>query len=131
MRTAHKIALAGIFGAALGAAVMGALHAQTATPRAYWIANIQEVKDEATYDNYRTAINSTLAPFGGHFIVRGAQPMILDRSPKPPGYIVVLEFPSMKNLRDWWNSPAYSAIRPIRERVTVGQGYAVEGVPPT
>ena len=130
MKPAYRMALAGFAGAALGVIGM-ALAAQNAAPKAYWIANIQEVKDPETYRNYTGIVTATLAPYGGQFIVRGAAPVILDKSPKPPGYIVVIEFPSLKNLRDWWDSETYSKIRPIRERVTVGQGYAAEGVPPS
>jgi uncharacterized protein (DUF1330 family) len=129
MGSASKIAFAGVAGIALGAAGMAALAAQAAPP-AFYVANIQEVKDAQVYTAYTAKVVDTLTPYGGRFIVRGAEPMILDASRKPPGYIVVIQFPSMKNLREWWDSPTYSSIRPIRERLTTGQAYAVEGVAP-
>jgi uncharacterized protein (DUF1330 family) len=129
MRAALKITFAGMAGIALGAAGMAALAGQAAPP-AFYVANIQEVKDAQAYTAYTAKVVDTLTPYGGRFIVRGAEPMILDASRKPPGYIVVIQFPSMKNLRDWWDSPTYSSIRPIRERLTAGQAYAVEGVAP-
>jgi uncharacterized protein (DUF1330 family) len=128
MKTAYKSAAAGI---AIGAIGMAALAAQTTAPPAYYVGNVQEVRDPEAYKAYAGSVAGTLTPFGGKFIVRGAEPVILDASKKPPGYIVVIQFPSMKNLRDWWESPAYSTIRPTRERLTTGQNYAVEGVPPT
>ena len=131
MGSTWKVALAGLLGLALGAAGMAAFAAQTAAPPAYYVGNVQEVKDAEAYKAYAGNVPNTLTPFGGKFIVRGAEPVILDASRKPPGYIVVIQFPSMKNLRDWWNSPVYSSIRPIRERLTTGQNYAVEGVPPS
>jgi uncharacterized protein (DUF1330 family) len=88
------------------------------------------VKAAEAYKVYAAKVPDTLVPFGEKFIVRGAEPVILDASRKPPDYIVVIQFPSMNNLRAWWNSPVYSSIRPIRERLTTGQNYAVEGVPP-
>ena len=130
MKSASKTLLAGLSGIILGAAGMTAFAAQTAAPPAYYVGNVQEVKDAEGYKTYAGKVADTLTPFGGKFIVRGAEPVILDASRKPPGYIVVIQFPSMKNLRDWWNSPVYSSIRPIRERLTTGQNYAVEGVPP-
>ena len=130
MGSQGKIALAALSGIVLGAAGM-AFAAGAAAPPAYYVGNVQEVKDAEAYKAYAGKVAGTLTPFGGNFIVRGAEPVILDASRKPPGYIVVIQFPSMKNLRDWWNSPAYSSIRPIRERLTTGQNYAVEGVPPT
>ena len=130
MRSRLQIALAGLSGVILGAAGMAAFAAGTSAPPAFYVGNVQEVKDAEAYKSYATKVPDTLTAFGGKFIVRGAEPVILDASKKPPGYIVVIQFPSMKNLRDWWNSPVYSSIRPIRERLTVGQNYAVEGLPP-
>jgi uncharacterized protein (DUF1330 family) len=130
MQSKWKIALAALSGLALGAAGMAAFAAQTATAPAYYVGNVQEVKDAEAYKAYAAKVGDTLKPFGGTFIVRGAEPVILDASRKPPGYIVVIQFPSMRNLRAWWDSPVYSAIRPIRERLTTGQNYAVEGLPP-
>src|SRR5207237_1981017 len=130
-RSTGAIALAGLAGLVLGAAGMAALAAQTAAPMAYYVGNVQEVKDAEAYKAYTGKVADALTPFGGKFIVRGAEPVILDASRQPPGYIVIIQFPSMKNLRDWWNSPVYSSLRPIRERLTTGQNYAVEGVAPS
>jgi len=131
MQSGCKQLLACLAGMAFGAAGMAAFAAQTSAPPAYYVGNVQEVKDPDAYKTYAGKVPETLTPFGGKFIVRGAEPVILDASRKPPGYIVVIQFPSIKNLRDWRNSPAYSAIRPIRERLTTGQNYAVEGMPPS
>jgi uncharacterized protein (DUF1330 family) len=130
MKLAGKTLLAGLSGIVLGAAGMTVFAAQTDAP-AYYVGNVQEVKDAEAYKAYAGKVADTLTPFGGKFIVRGAEPVILDASRKPPGYIVIIQFPGMRNLRDWWNSPVYSSIRPIRERLTTGQNYAVEGVPPS
>jgi uncharacterized protein (DUF1330 family) len=131
MVSTWKIALAGLSGIVFGAAAMAAFAAPASAPPAYYVGNVQEVKDAEAYKAYAGKVSGTLVPFGGKFIVRGAEPVILDASRKPPGYIVVIQFPNMKSLRDWWNSPVYSSIRPIRERLTTGQNYAVEGVPPS
>jgi len=131
MKSAFKLALASVMGAVVGAIGMSALHAETATPPAFVVANIQEVKDADMYGKYRAAVVGTQTPYGGHALARGATPVALDKSILPKGTIVIIAFPSMKNLQDWWTSPAYSAIRPLRENATVGQVYAVEGLPPS
>lgn len=128
MKHAFTVALVAIGGIIAGAAGM-AIAGESAVPKAYYVGNVQEVKDAVAYRDYASKVQDTINPFGGRFIVRGAEPVILDASRKPPGYIVVIEFPSMRNLREWWDSPVYSGIRPIRERLTTGQNYAVEGVP--
>ncbi len=129
MKQVFTAVLAALGGVIAGAAGM-AMAVESAAPKAYYVGNVQEVKDTVTYRDYATKVQDTINPFGGRFIVRGAEPVILDASRKPPGYIVVIEFPNMRNLRAWWDSPIYSGIRPIRERLTTGQNYAVEGVPP-
>ena len=131
MGSTAKIVLAGMTGITLGAAGMAAIAAQTATAPAYYVGDVQSVKDAEAYKTYAGKVPETLAPFGGKFIVRGAEPVILDASRKPPGYIVIIQFPSIKDLRAWWDSPVYSSIRPIRVRLTTGQNYAVEGLPPS
>jgi uncharacterized protein (DUF1330 family) len=102
MGSGWKIVLTGLSGLILGAAGMAAFAAPNAAPPAYYVGNVQEVKDAEAYKAYAGKVGDTLTPFGGKFIVRGAEPVILDASRKPPGYIVVIQFPSMKSLRDWW-----------------------------
>jgi uncharacterized protein (DUF1330 family) len=126
--TSIKTVLAGLSGMALGAAGVGALHAQSAPP-AFLVANIQAVKDQATYDKYRAAVAATQVAYGGRFLARGAKAVMLDASPTPQGTIVIISFPNMKALQEWWKSPEYSAIRPLREIATVSTIYAVEGLP--
>jgi uncharacterized protein (DUF1330 family) len=129
MKSTIKLSLVGVIGFLAGASAMQVLHAQTATAPAYLIGNIEKVTDEATFAQYRAAAGKSQGPFGGHALVRDASPVPVDGSTLPQGKIVVLQFPSMKALQDWWNSPAYAAARPLREKSTVGRTYAVEGIP--
>jgi uncharacterized protein (DUF1330 family) len=119
----------GVLGIFAGTAGTTLLQAATEEPAAYLVANIQSVKDQAQYDRYRGAVAGTQAPYGGRFLVRGAMPVMLGNSAVPQGTVVIIRFPSMKNLQDWWNSPAYSAIRPLRESGTVSRLFAAEGLP--
>ena len=49
----------------------------------------------------------------------------------PAGSLVVLAFNNMDDVKAWWNSPAYQAIIPLREKSTKTRAYAVQGVPPS
>jgi uncharacterized protein (DUF1330 family) len=131
MQATYRTAIVGAFGVIAGASAMGALRAQAAMapPPAYLIANAEAVTDSATLKQYGAAVGKTIAAFGGHLIVRGAPAVKLDASPLPKGVFVVVQFPSMTALQDWWNSPAYTAIRPLREKSTVGHLFALEGAP--
>jgi uncharacterized protein (DUF1330 family) len=98
------MALALVVGAAIGAAGMEAIHAQTATAPAFLVANIKDVKDRANYDKYRAAVAGTQTPYGARFLARGAKAVGLDKSPLPQGTVSIVLYPSMKSLREWWNS---------------------------
>jgi uncharacterized protein (DUF1330 family) len=110
---------------------MGILRAQgpSGAAPAYVIANAEAVTDSATLAKYGAAVGKTISDFGGHLIVRGAIAVRLDSSPLPKGAFVIVQFPSMQALQNWWNSPEYVAIRPYRERPTIGHVFALEGIP--
>ena len=46
----------------------------------------------------------------------------------PPNRIVVVTFDSAGAARKWYDSPVYSAIKPIRLRSAKARGFIVEGV---
>jgi uncharacterized protein (DUF1330 family) len=133
MRSASTTALVGTLAVLAGAATMGVVRAQgpAAAAPAYVIANAEAVTDSATLAKYGAAIGKTISDFGGHIIVGGAMAVRLDSSPLPKGVFVIVQFPSMQALQNWWNSPEYVAIRPYRERSTVSHLFALEGVRPT
>ena len=93
------------------------------------MANIESISDTATFAQYRAETGKTQAPFEGRVLVRDAPPVPVDASTLPQGKIVIVQFPSMKALQDWWNSPAYAQVRPPREKSSVSRLFAVEGVP--
>jgi uncharacterized protein (DUF1330 family) len=62
----------------------------TASP-AYGVALLQDVRMGPPIVEYLERIDATLAPYGGHFIVHGATPEILEGT--SPGTMVVIEFP--------------------------------------
>jgi uncharacterized protein (DUF1330 family) len=93
---------------------------------AYVIADV-EVLDSAAYEEYRQQVPATIAAFGGRYLVRGGALTVLegDWSPKR---CVILEFPSMAQLKAWYDSPAYVPLRAIRERTTKSRLVMVEGL---
>ena len=93
---------------------------------AYVIADV-EVLDSAAYEEYRQQVPATSAAFGGRYLVRGGALTVLegDWSPKR---CVILEFPSMAQLKAWYDSPAYVPLRAIRQRSTKSSLVMVEGL---
>ncbi|MCX4548619.1 DUF1330 domain-containing protein [Streptomyces sp. NBC_01387] len=77
---------------------------------------------------YLENIQSTLDPFGGHFLVHGAQLEV--REGKWPGTLVVIGFPGIEEARAWYDSPAYQELLPLRTGHVDGDAVLVEGVAP-
>ena len=129
MNTNSNRALAVLAGISIGAVSVMAIHAQEAkTPPAYLIAET-EVTDRAAFQRYAEKVPETLAPFSGsfHFVVRGGETQALEG--QPPKGIVVIAFDSTEKALAWYNSPAYEAIKPIRQGASVSRLFIAEGVP--
>jgi uncharacterized protein (DUF1330 family) len=119
---------------AIGAAIAGAvganfLHAQTAVPPAYVLAEVQ-VTDPDTFKQYLAALPGTLAPYKVRTLTRSPA-VALDSSQPPAGSLVILGFNSMDDVKAWWNSSAYQAIIPLRDKAAKTRVYAVQGMPPS
>ncbi|GAA3481368.1 DUF1330 domain-containing protein [Streptomyces yanii] len=77
---------------------------------------------------YIERIQSTMEPFGGRFLVHGAQVEVIEGD--WPGALVVIGFPSMTAARGWYESEAYRELLPLRTRNMAGDAVLVEGVGP-
>jgi uncharacterized protein (DUF1330 family) len=89
-----------------------------------------QVTDPDTFKQYLAVVLGTLAPYKVRTLAR-ANPVVLDSSTPPAGSLVALAFNSMEDVKAWWNSPAYQAIIPLREKSTKTRVYAVQGMPPS
>ena len=92
---------------------------------AYVIADIQ-VTDPTSYDRYRPLAASSIARFGGRFVVRGGKVDLLEGVPEPQR-IVVIEFPDAETARRWYRSDEYQKARIIRQSASRGSVFLVEG----
>lgn len=93
---------------------------------AYVIANVT-VKDPVRYEDYRRLVGPTIEKYGGRFIARGGSIEVLEGDWQPTR-LVVVEFPSAAAAREWWNSPAYSEAKRIRQATSEGTLLILEGV---
>jgi len=97
------------------------------TMPAYAIAHLQDVAIGPEIVGYIQAIDATLAPFQGRFLIHGASPEIVEGP--WPGDLVVIAFPDMARARDWYASPAYQEILSLRTGHSRSVAMLVEGVP--
>ncbi len=93
---------------------------------AYLIGEV-EVLDAAGYAAYGQQVPATVAAYGGRYLARGGAIERLEGN-WAPSRCVVLEFPSMAQLKTWWDSPEYVPLRALRERCTRSNIIVTEGV---
>jgi uncharacterized protein (DUF1330 family) len=93
---------------------------------AYIIAQV-EVTDPATFAQYRAQVPAVLAAYGGRYLVRGGQTETLEGEWQV-SRLVVLEFPSMEQLKRFYHSPEYAPLITMRQTAADSVLVAVEGV---
>ncbi len=87
---------------------------------AYVISEL-EVRDPVAIETYRSIA-------AGRYLVRGGAANAAEGGP-PPKTIVVVEFPSMERLREWYASPEYAEALNVRRTALDRRLIFVEGVP--
>ena len=92
---------------------------------AYLIANV-DVKDAATFEEYRKQVPATIAKHGGRYLVRGGRVERVEGTWNPTR-LVVLEFPSIEQARQWYDSEEYRGPKALRKTCTVTDAVFVEG----
>lgn len=95
---------------------------------AYVIVNIARVIDAAAYADYQAQVSAGVSAAGGRYLVRGGALERLEGTWQP-NRLVVLEFPSLEAARAWWASPAYAALKELRQASTATEMVLVDGVP--
>lgn len=95
---------------------------------AYALAHLHNPSLHPEVLDYIERIQATLDPFGGRFVVHGAEVEV--REGEWPGTVVIIEFPDVQAARDWYVSPAYQEILPLRTDHIDGAAIIVDGVAP-
>jgi uncharacterized protein (DUF1330 family) len=96
--------------------------------KAYVISEV-EVLDESDADAYRRFAAASIAEYGGRYLVRGVQAEVVEGGPMVR-QIVIVEFPSLERVREWYASPAYAEALRFREEALDRRLMFVEGVAP-
>lgn len=95
--------------------------------KAYAIAYLNDVDFGEAIIEYIEKIDATMAPYGGHFLVHGGT--ITPAEGEWTGDIVIIEFPDAQAATDWYASPGYQEILPLRTENSRSIAALVEGVP--
>jgi uncharacterized protein (DUF1330 family) len=95
---------------------------------AYVISEV-EVRDPVAIETYRTIAAKSIAQYGGRYLVRGGAANTAEGGP-PPKNIIIVEFPSMTRLREWYASPEYAEALKVRGTALDRRLIFIEGVAP-
>lgn len=92
-----------------------------------YVIAIIDVTDAEGYQEYSRQVPATIAKYGGRYLVRGGK-MELGEGEWPGPRTVILEFPSLERARQWYDSPEYQPLRPIRQANSRARIAFFEGV---
>ncbi|KWV60779.1 hypothetical protein AS156_27420 [Bradyrhizobium macuxiense] len=93
---------------------------------AYVISEV-EMRDAASFEAYRALAVKTIEQYGGRYIVRGGAVELIEGGP-PPKAIVIVEFPTIARLREWYASAEYADALKHRRTALERRLIFVEGV---
>ncbi len=94
---------------------------------AYAVAIIRETKFGPDIRKYLEQIDETLRPYSGKFRIHGGPYDNVEGTWN--GDLVMIEFPDMERANQWYNSPQYQLIQPLRAANTSSEVFFVSGVP--
>lgn len=77
---------------------------------------------------YRELAQASIARYGGRYLVRGALPDALEGDWPDGNRMVVIEFPSLEQAKDWYASPEYAQARAERFDLSGRRMLFVEGL---
>lgn len=96
---------------------------------AYAIAQV-EVTDPETFARYGAQVPATIEKYGGRYLVRGGATQAMEGDWAPPR-LVVIEFPSMEQLQQWYDSEEYKPLIELRQQSAKTNLSFVEGYIPS
>ena len=83
----------------------------------FMVANLI-IEDSDQYRNYEQGFFPILKKHGGKLLTFDDNIESFEGSAQPSGRIVILQFPSEKAARDWWDDPDYQTISEFRRAGT-------------
>ena len=94
---------------------------------AYAVGLLKDVNLGPDIVRYLERIDDTMKPYRGRFLLHGEKPEVMEGS--LAGDVVVIEFPDIEHARQWYASPAYQDILPLRTRNASSVVFLVDGLP--
>src|ERR1700733_6927311 len=83
-----------------------------------------ELHDPSWLADYRAKAPALVARFGGEYLARSTNVVVLEGDATPPATAAVLKFPTMQHLKDFLQSEEY---RPLKEARQAGSRSVIIG----
>jgi uncharacterized protein (DUF1330 family) len=100
--------------------------AKEGTMSAYVLGSVHGIADQARFEEYGQRIGATMESYGGKFLAAAAGERI--EGTAQPLRSVVIEFPDMDTLKQWYDSAAYRELREFRRGAVDADILFVEGL---
>ena len=128
MKTRYTVVLSMIAGAAVGAAAIQGLHAQTKPP-AYVVIPILKINDATAFKagviDRGSESTAAVKAQGGHYVVRSQNFTPLDGN--APERLIIIAFDSVEKAKAWQNSAVTKEVTAARIKSTNSLSFIVEG----
>jgi uncharacterized protein (DUF1330 family) len=95
---------------------------------AYAILDL-DIHDVAEYLRYQSAVKPLLEAAGARYLARGGEFTVFAGEYRP-GRLMVVEFPSLSAMEDFYRSDGYQALEPQRRSCSQANIVGVEGCNP-
>jgi uncharacterized protein (DUF1330 family) len=92
----------------------------------YVIASLT-IKDAVRFEEYKRTLLPSMEKYGARFVARGGPIHVLE-GVWPRERLIIAEFPSMEQAREWWGSPEYAEPKALRQATTDSELVIVQGV---
>jgi uncharacterized protein (DUF1330 family) len=128
MKSNQKLAVAALAGISVGVAGAHAIRPQQVKPAPGYVIAEVDVTDPEAFKKYAEKVPATVAAADGHYLVRGGKIQVVEG--EAPKRVVVIAFESAEKAHAWEYSPAYEAIKPMRQSSAKSRIFIVEGIAP-
>ena len=93
---------------------------------AYVISEV-EILEESAAARYRELASASIGKYGGRYLARAADPAVVEGR-EASGKIVLVEFPSLHQAREWYSSAEYAEALGFRDAALRRRLMFVDGV---
>lgn len=76
------------------------------------------ITDAAKFEEYRTRVGPMITKYGGRYLTKGGSHRLPEGGHWSPQRVVIIEFPDMRALDAWYNSPEYQPLIALRKQCT-------------